>query len=387
MGNDHRRSACGMRLHRALRVSLVLIGASYIAFPLALRAADEHPLAIESHAPDFKLPGVDGKQYSLADFAAAKVLVVVFTCNHCPTAQAYEERISRLADDYRKRGVALVAISPNDPLAVRLDELGYTDVGDSLDDMKIRAKDRAFTFPYLYDGETQKVSHAYGPVATPHVFVFDAERRLRYNGRVDDSANEGNVTSNDARAAIDAVLVGERVPVETTKTFGCSIKWSDKRESARESVQRWDREKASLESIDAAGVKKLVANDTKKLRVINVWATWCGPCVEEFPELITMHRMYRNRDFELITISADPAERKSQVLALLNERHASNQNFQFQGKNEYELAEALDAKWQGAMPYTIVVAPGGKVIYRRQDAIDPLALRKVIADALGRVYP
>lgn len=387
MGNDHRRSARGMRLHRALRVSLVLIGASYIAFPLALRAADEHPLAIESHAPDFKLPGVDGKQYSLADFAAAKVLVVVFTCNHCPTAQAYEERISRLADDYRKRGVALVAISPNDPLAVRLDELGYTDVGDSLDDMKIRAKDRAFTFPYLYDGETQKVSHAYGPVATPHVFVFDAERRLRYNGRVDDSANEGNVTSNDARAAIDAVLVGERVPVETTKTFGCSIKWSDKRESARESVQRWDREKASLESIDAAGVKKLVANDTKKLRVINVWATWCGPCVEEFPELITMHRMYRNRDFELITISADPAERKSQVLALLNERHASNQNFQFQGKNEYELAEALDAKWQGAMPYTIVVAPGGKVIYRRQDAIDPLALRKVIADALGRVYP
>jgi peroxiredoxin len=387
MGKGYRRTACGMRLNRALRVSLVLLGASCFAFPLALRAADEHTLAIESHAPDFKLPGVDGKQYSLADFAAAKVLVVVFTCNHCPTAQAYEERIVKLADDYRKRGVAVVAISPNDPLAVRLDELGYTDVGDSLDDMKIRAKDRAFTFPYLYDGETQKASHAYGPVATPHVFVFDAERRLRYSGRVDDSAEESNVTANDAKAAIDAVLMGERVPVDTTKTFGCSIKWSDKRESARESMQRWDQEKASLESIDAAGVKKLVANDTKKLRVINVWATWCGPCVEEFPELITMHRMYRSRDFELITISADPAERKSQVLTLLNERHASNQNFQFQGKNEYELAEALDAKWQGAMPYTIVVAPGGKVIYRRQDAIDPLALRKVIADALGRGYP
>jgi peroxiredoxin len=354
---------------------------------MTLRAADEHPLAIESHAPDFKLPGVDGKQYSLADFADAKVLVVVFTCNHCPTAQAYEERLARLADEYRKRDVALVAISPNDPLAVRLDELGYSDVGDSLEDMKIRAKDRAFTFPYLYDGETQKVSHAYGPVATPHVFVFDSERRLRYNGRIDDSAKESNVTSNDAKAAINAVLMGERVPTDTTKTFGCSIKWSDKRESARESLQRWDQEKAALESIDAAGVKKLVANDSKKLRVINVWATWCGPCVEEFPELITMHRMYRKRDFELITISADPADRKSQVLAFLNERHASNQNFQFQGKNEYELAEALDAKWQGALPYTMVVAPDGKVIYRRQDAVDPLALRKVIADALGRVYP
>ena len=95
--------------------------------------------------PDFALPGVDGKQHSLQDFAQAKVLVVVFTCNHCPTAQAYEDRIQKLADDYRDKGVALVAISPNDALAVRLDELGYTDVGDSLEDMKIRAKDRSFT--------------------------------------------------------------------------------------------------------------------------------------------------------------------------------------------------------------------------------------------------
>ncbi len=387
MGNDHRPPDCGLRFILTMQIPFVLLSAVWCTFPAALRAADEHPLAIESRAPDFKLPGVDGKQYSLADFADAKVLVVVFTCNHCPTAQAYEERLARLADDYRKRGVAVVAISPNDPLAVRLDELGFTDVGDSLDDMKIRAKDRAFTFPYLYDGETQKVSRAYGPVATPHVFVFDSERRLRYNGRIDDSAKESNVTSNDAKAAIDAVLTGERVPTETTKTFGCSVKWSDKRDSARESLQKWDQEQAALETIDAAGVKELAANNSKKLRVINVWATWCGPCVEEFPELVTMHRMYRKRDFELITISADPAERRSQVLAFLNERHASNRNFQFQGKNEYELAEALDAKWQGALPYTMVIAPGGKVIYRRQDAVDPLALRKVIADALGRVYP
>src|SRR3954469_324362 len=118
-------------------------------------AEDVAPLEIGAAAPDFRLPGVDGKTYALADFADAKVLVVVFTCNHCPTAQAYEGRIAKLHADYRDKGVAVVAISPNDPEAVRLDELGYTDLGDSFQEMKIRAKDRGYSYPYLYDGETQ----------------------------------------------------------------------------------------------------------------------------------------------------------------------------------------------------------------------------------------
>ena len=109
-------------------------------------------LEIGSAAPDFNLPGVDGKQYSLASFRRDDILVVVFTCNHCPTAQAYEDRIKQLVTDYKDKKVAVVAISPNDPLAVRLDELAYTDVSDALEDMKIRAKDHAFNFPYLYDG-------------------------------------------------------------------------------------------------------------------------------------------------------------------------------------------------------------------------------------------
>ena len=111
-------------------------------------------LAIGAPAPDFDLPGVDGRRYSLKDFASAPVLAVVFTCNHCPTAQAYEDRIQKLHDDYAGKGVALVAISPNDPKAVRLDELGYSDLSDSLEEMKVRADDKGFTFPYLYDGET-----------------------------------------------------------------------------------------------------------------------------------------------------------------------------------------------------------------------------------------
>src|SRR4030095_3650509 len=159
---------------------LSLMLASCLAASVAV-AADEkiQPLPLGADAPNFNLPGVDGRNWALKDFGNSKVLVVVFTCVHCPTAQAYEERLKKLVEDYKSRGVAFVAISPNDPRSVRLDELGYTDLGDSFDDMKIRAKEKAFNFPFLYDGETEEVSRKYGPLVTPHAFVFDAARKLR----------------------------------------------------------------------------------------------------------------------------------------------------------------------------------------------------------------
>src|SRR5262245_39291504 len=163
---------------------LLLVGARLLSL-----CAEEipHPtLTLGSPAPDFNLPGVDGRNWTLKDFAAAKVLVIVFTCNHCPTAQYYEERLKQLVSDY-PRDVAFVAISPNDPKSVRIDELGYTDLGDSFAEMKIRAAHRQLNFPYLYDGDTESVARAYGPVATPHVFIFDASRHLHYVGRIDDS--------------------------------------------------------------------------------------------------------------------------------------------------------------------------------------------------------
>src|SRR6516225_1409556 len=154
------------------RLSLVLVLAVLPAMASSVRGDPPglKTLGIGATAPDFKLPGVDGKDYSLKDFAGARLLLVIFTCNHCPTAQAYEQRIKDLHADYQSKGVALVAISPNDPKAVRLDELGYTDLGDSFEDMKLRAKDQKFAFPYLYDGAKQEAARAFGVMATPQVF-------------------------------------------------------------------------------------------------------------------------------------------------------------------------------------------------------------------------
>jgi peroxiredoxin len=353
----------------------------------AARAADEEPRTLEpgDPAPDFDLPGVDGKRYSLKDFAAAKVLAIVFTCNHCPTAQAYEGRLRQLAKELRDRGAALVAISPNDPEAVRLDELGYTDLGDSLDDMKVRARDARFEFPYLYDGEKQAAARAYGPRATPHVFVLDAERKVRYSGRIDDDESGKNVKSRDAAGAVEALLAGKAVPVEKTRSFGCSVKWASKREDNQRFLKKLSGEKVPLERLDAAGARAL-REKPGKLRLINVWATWCGPCATEFPDLVTAFRMYRHRNFDLVTISLDRLDREADVLTFLKKREASSANYLYGAEGRDALAEALHKEWSGALPFTLLVKPDGTVAYRKEGQVDALELRRAIVEVLGRTY-
>jgi len=350
-------------------------------------------LEVGTSAPDFELPAVDGRNYRLADFADAKVLVVIFTCNHCPTAQAYEERIKKLTADYKDKGVTVVCISSNDPCALRLDEMAWSDVGDSFEDMKIRAKDKGFNFPYLYDGDSQEVAKLYGPVTTPHTFIFDKERKLRYVGRIDSSEwKEKPDAVQDTRNAIDALLAGKEVEVAKTKTFGCSIKWSDKRAMVKKELEELAKEEVTVETIDAAGVKELVKNDTKKLRLINVWATWCGPCKYEFPELVKTYRIYRNRrttEFELVTISTDPPKVKDAVLSFLKEYQASCKNYHFDSDNIYELIEAVDKDWEGGIPYTLLVAPGGKIIYRvmGMGLYVPLEVKKAIVGYYADILP
>ncbi len=352
-------------------------------------AADHETLAIGSKAPDFKLPGIDGKTYTLASFKNAKILAIIFTCNHCPTAQAYEERMIQMTRDYKSKGVSVVAIMPNDPGSVQLNELGYADVGDSFEEMKSHAAAKNFNFPYLYDGDEELTAKAYGPVATPHIFIFDEQRKLRYQGRIDDVENPTGTPKNlDAKNAIEALLAGKEVPVKTTKVFGCSIKWAEKEDLVAKSDMAWAKEPVSLDMIDEAGIKNLLKNNSDKLRLINVWATWCGPCVNELPSFVKINRMYRQRDFEFITISADTPGKKDKVLNALNKLHAANTNYLFSDEDKYKLIEAVDPKWNGALPYTVLVEPGGKIVYARQGTIDPAEIKTTIVENkyIGRFY-
>ena len=364
---------------------------------------DLQTLKIGDAAPDFALPGTDGRTYRLADFAKSDVLMVLFTSNHCPTSHGIEERLKKLRADLRGRSFALVAINPNHPEGLTINELGYGEFTDSFEDMKPYAAQQGWDFPYLYDGETQRMARAYGCLATPHVFIFDRSRRLQYAGRFDDSRypQESTVKSSDARNAIDALLAGQPVPTPMTKPFGCSTKWREKRAKNIVTEASWKNLPVTVDLIDAAGVAALKNNATGKLRLFNVWATWCAPCVEEFPSLVSLFRQFGGREFELITISMDEPKQASKAQAFLQKQGAGlsekklesvinegrkTNHYVYSGSDQDALVAALDPAWPGPLPHTVLVAPNGKVLWRHNGVIDPADARAAIVAALGPYY-
>ncbi len=291
--------------------------------------------------------------------------------------------------DKQSKGVALVAISPNSPLGLLYEELGYTDLNDDFEEMKIRAQNQHFDFPYLYDGDTETASLKYGPVATPHAFVFDAARKLCYVGRLDAVEKPGSANAEDLRVALDAVLAGAAVATPTTKTFGCSTKWGWKLGSKEKANEEWSTKPVALSKMSTKAVLQLLKNEgSEKLRLINIWATWCGPCILEYPDFIALQRMYGARDFEFVSLSADKPQQHEKVLKFLQEKHSAVSNYLFSEDDKYALIEAVDKNWNGALPYTVLVEPGGKIVWQHQGEVDFYALKRAIVEhpMMGRYF-
>ena len=362
-----------------------------------------HTLRIGDSAPDFSLLGVDGRTYSLADFKGDPYLIVIFLSNHCPASHAAETRFIPFIAGLKGRGIGVVAINPNSVEGLRVEELGYSKYSDSYEEMKLYSKDRGFIFPYLYDGGTQATARAYGCLCTPHMFIFDRDRKLRYSGRFDDSQlpDVSSVHATDGANAMEALLAGRPVPVEVTRPMGCSTKWLTKKDAVAEGNEAWRNMPVSIEKVDAAGVAALARNPTGRLRVINLWATWCVPCVEEFPGLVSLSRRFETREFDLITISVDDPKDADKALRFLKQQHAAvppgartsvaaqgrtTNNFLYTGPGGDALAQALDPKWPGGYPYTVVIAPGGEILYRCAGALDVPAFQASLIDRMGIYY-
>ena len=343
------------------------------------REQSEHPtLKIGSAAPDFNLMGIDDRMHSLAEYSDAPILAIAFISNHCPASQLYEGRIKQIVRDYADKGVKLIAIAPNGPTAVAPRELNYAEVDDSFDSMKIHASYRQFNFPYLYEGDTQLVAHQYGPKVTPHIFIFDRERKLRYEGRIDDNMRGNNIKSSDARNAIDALLAGRAVPVEHTPVFGCSTKWNSAIAGKQKEMKEWMAQPVTLETVSLDELKKLRTNPTGKTLMINFWATWCGPCQTEYPELLTSYLWYRSRDFEFVSVALNTPDEKASAQKFLDEKHSAIRNLIIDTDDVYAVMAAFDPTWESGVPFTIVLAPDGKEIYRSEGEADILALRRKI---------
>lgn len=359
-------------------------------------------LKIGDPAPDFALPGIDEKTHRLSEYKDGKILMIFFMSNHCPTSHAAESRLRKLLADTRGK-LTFVAINPNHPDGLSIDELGYSKYNDGFEDMKKYAAEQGFDFPYLYDGDTQSTAKAYGCLATPHVFIFDAERKLRYKGRFDDSqyADPATVKSPDARNAVEALRAGNPVPVPVTKPHGCSTKWRSKQTSITRQTERWNATPVEVETIDASGVAALRKGGTANVRLFNVWATWCVPCVTEFAELVTTSRKFDMRNFEFISISTDELKDATKVKAFLEKNGAGlsqrlqksvkaenrkSNSYLFTGGTTEALMKALDPDWPGGIPHTVLVDTDGKILWRHNGAVNGDELRAQVLERLGTVY-
>jgi peroxiredoxin len=364
----------------ALSLALLSCFASRAQDDAPAAASDVPPiLKVGAHAPDFNLIGIDGKMHSLNEYASSKVLVIIFNCDHCPIASMYEKRIKQLTSDYRDRGVSVVVIMGNDPNAIHLSEKGHTDLGDTLPEMKLRAEYRHFNYPYLYDGDTQAVALKYGPTATPHAFVFDQQRILRYEGRIDSNPREELVTKHEVRDAIDDLLTGKPVQVTDTPAVGCSTKWAYKEAGAKAEIAEGEEKPVSVEMVTADQVTALRKNvGTNKLLLVNFWATWCGPCTVEFPELQKMVRMYAKRPLEIVTVSINSPDEKKFALSFLQEQHAINRNLLFAGSDSADAVKAFGTNWAGGVPYTVLIGMNGDVLYKTQGGMNALDVRRAI---------
>lgn len=363
---------------------------SFVANPQMVEEKPIGKLAIGDKAPDFNLPGVDGNFHQLSDYSEAEVLVVNFTCNHCPTAQAYEDRFIQAVEDYKGKNVAFVAISTNSPIAILPEELGYTDLSDTYEEMKIRAKDKGYNFTYLYDGDQHEFSLAYGPTATPHVFVFDKDRKLTYSGRIDASEKPGTANAEDLRNAIDLTLQGKNLPPDQAQTpsFGCSMKWAWKNDYTIKTNKAWKEKEVNLEKLSPSELAELLKNDTDELLLVNFWATWCGPCIIEYPEFVTLQRMYGERDFQFVSVSMDNPDQEAKALKFLKGKASALPNYIVNTDDKYEVIEVVGENWDGSLPITLLVEPGGEIAYFVPGTIDLLALKRQIVDhpLIGRYY-
>lgn len=398
---DHRR------IKSALLWTTVLLIVC-VAFPAGTNAQRELPegfkeLAIGDSAPDFQLPGVDGNTYSLANFSEPDVLMVYFTGTHCPTSHGVEKRLQAFLESMKGTSFGFVAINPNHSSGLRPDEFGHTKYDETFEDSKRYANDLGWDFPFLYDGDKQLTARAYGCLATPHVFVFDKERKLRYKGRFDDSRlpDPASVKSPDAINAVKALLAGKPVPVEVTRPHGCSTKWKERSKHVAKEEAQWQAAKAVIEVADASKIAKLRKNGSGKLRLFNVWSTSCAPCVEEMPDLTKIARKFSRREFELITISMDFEKDKEKAEAFLGKHRAvmsaklkksveaegrTTNNYLYTGASMDDLIAALDPEWPGPMPFSLLVDNDGNVLYRKSGVVDPAELTDLILDKLTHYH-
>lgn len=366
----------------SLLICVALLGAS-IAQPQASAAG--FPVS-GAPAPNFELKDLSGQPHTLESYRG-KLTVIAFLSARCPISNAYKDRVKAVAEDYAKQGVAFLGInaSADEPLA----------------EVRAHAEQNGFNFTILKD-EGNVIADAYAAERTPKVYVIDAEGVLRYQGRIDSSHNPRLVKHQDLRVALDELLAGKPVSVAATQAMGCILQREQgtpdlaqsktaKPTAGKPAVKPAPAKQAAAKS--AAGPKvpllkpegfgELIKQSQGKVLVINFWATWCGPCVAEFPELVKLDVAYRDKGLRMVGITADDLEDlKTKVVPFLREQKAEYENFLQDTDDPQKMVDVVMKDWPGVLPATFVYDKTGKLIWHRFGIIDREALTAEIEKAL-----
>jgi len=352
-------------------------------------------LTVGAAAPEFELKDLSGQPHALKNYRG-KLTVITFLSARCPISNAYKDRVKALAEDYAKQGVAFLGINAS--------------ADEPLDEVRAHAEQNNFSFTILKD-EGNIVADAYAAERTPKVYVIDAEGVLRYQGRIDSSHNPRLVKRQDLRAALDELLAGKPVSVASTQAMGCILQREEgtqnlaQSKTAKPAVTKPVATKpaagkpaaaksaAKPATAVAAGPKvpllkpaafgALIKQSQGKVLVINFWATWCGPCVAEFPELVKIDLAYRDKGVRMVGITADDLEDlKTKVIPFLREQKAEYENFLQDTDDPQQMVDVVMKDWPGVLPATFVYDKTGKLVWHRFGIIDRDALTAEIEKAL-----
>ena len=349
---------------------VTLVVFALAAVPQPSRAQTKPPQAslLGARAPDFRLADLDGVVHSLSDYRG-RVIVVSFLATKCPISNQYDARIRTLADDYANKGVAFLAINSSSD--------------ESIGMIRAHAEKNQFDFPILKD-ENSAVADLYGAIRTPEVYVVDSKGVIRYHGRIDNSRSAAGVRRSDLREAVNELLAGTDVSVAETKSFGCLI--------ARAQTATGKKTGAGSPSAVAGphvglikpdGYVKLLEGAKGKVLVVNFWATWCGPCVAEFPEFVALDGKYRDLGVRFVGISADEvSDLQLKVIPFVRERKVRFDIFVQDVEDPQEMIDVIDKKWEGVLPTTFVYDRQGKLSFTHFGIIDRDQLILAIENAL-----
>lgn len=353
-----KRVSIGWTMSLALFVALVI---------QASTGVELNKPGIGQPAPDFTLKDLNGQQHSLEDYRG-KVVIVSFISTECPVVNAYLERIKAIAADYKARNVVFLGINSNS--------------AEPMSAMREQAAKNNLTFTILKD-EGNRVADAYGASFTPEVYLIDVAGRLRYHGRIDNAPEVRRVTRHDLRQALDELLAGKAVSTPETKAFGCVIKRAGEATLQATIPANLVQDQPRVLLLKPAEFTRLTQQAKGQVLVINFWATWCGPCVVEFPEFVSLDEKYRDKGVRVVAISADdPSEINSAVIPFIKQMKARFEVYVQDVEDPQEMIDVVNKDWPGTLPATFIFDRQSKMVFQHFGIVDREKLITAVESAL-----